>query len=63
MSLYPNWVPFIEREADVVYKCNVCLDYGGVVATNMIDDEGMPLMQSCQDCPTEDDRPGTRPIL
>ena len=53
----PIWEPFIEPEEGVEYKCKTCYDYGGVLALNTIDDEGLPFMQSCPDCkgPQPDD--------
>jgi hypothetical protein len=53
----PIWVPFLEQQEGVQYKCNTCLDYGGLLATNTCDDEGLPFMQSCSDCqgPEDDD--------
>lgn len=53
----PIWEPFIKPEEGVVYKCNTCFDYGGLLALNTIDEEHLPFMQSCPDCqgPEDDD--------
>jgi hypothetical protein len=47
------FVPFIDRKEGVVYKCDVCLDYGGLLDPETSDDEGLPLMMACYDCPEE----------
>lgn len=53
----PIWEPFIKPEEGVEYKCTTCFDYGGLLALNTIDNEGLPFMQSCPDCkgPQQDD--------
>ena len=46
----PIWEPFIDRKEGAEYKCNTCLDYGGLMARNTSDQEGLPFMMSCPDC-------------
>jgi hypothetical protein len=49
-----SWTTFIEREEGVKYKCEVCLDYGGLINTDVISYDGLPEMMACNDCPDLD---------
>lgn len=44
-----SWVPFINP--DPAAECQVCFDYGGLLNDEEVDHEGMPLMESCTECP------------
>jgi len=47
-------VPFIEPKIGVVYKCELCLDYGGLLDDELTDLDGLPVMQQCS-CQYEND--------
>lgn len=51
----PVWVPFLDRKDGVEYVCETCLDYGGLLALNTSDHEGLPLMMVCPDCQGPDE--------
>lgn len=45
-----TWEPFIDRKEGVEYKCETCLDFGGLLNLSESDHEGLPLMMACEDC-------------